>query len=77
MTVIFILLLYYIGAIIYCRINRHKIGTNSTEDWDGDTYIIKTEEIVVDSFFWPFILFGLIIFSVGKVIMWVLIQATK
>lgn len=48
--------IYILGILIYCRLNKYRLGEETIEDIGFGNYVpcsIDAETIALESFFWP------------------------
>lgn len=62
MIVLFgIMLLYFIGSIIYCLLNKHRVGRNESDEWGYSR--IEPQDIAFEACLWPgFLLMFVVLF---------------
>jgi hypothetical protein len=61
MCLIIILLFYFIGCIIYCLLNKHRVGRKEFGEWGLEQ--IEPQDIAFEALMWPSYLIFFIILS--------------
>ena len=59
LTFLILIFLYFIGTIIYCFLNKHRVGSKEFGEWG--LYLIKPQDIAFEALLWPAYLFMFII----------------
>ena len=55
LTFLILLALYFIGSIIYCFLNKHRVGRKEFGEWG--LWQIEPQDIAFEALLWPVFLF--------------------
>ena len=55
LTFLILLALYFIGSIIYCFLNKHRVGRKEFGEWG--LWLIEPQDIAFEALLWPMYLF--------------------
>lgn len=62
MKILLILLIHFLGCVIYCLIMHNKIGKTEFDYGLMEEYTVNAGTIALESFFWPLSLLRVIVF---------------
>lgn len=51
LTFLILLALYFIGSIIYCFLNKHRVGRKEFDEWG--LWQMEPQDIVFEAALWP------------------------
>jgi hypothetical protein len=61
LTFLILLALYFIGSIVYCLLNKHRVGRKEFGEWGLE--LIEPQDIAFEALLWPgFLLMFVVLF---------------